>query len=349
MARQRRIEFEGAVYHVMARGDRREAIFLGDGDREAFLRALGDMCGRTGIVIHAYVLLDNHYHLVLETPQANLVAGVRWLQNTYTRRFNVCHRLWGHVFGGRYKAIVIDPEGDYFRRVVDYVHLNPARAGLAGIESGLERHPWSSLAIFMKPPSKRPEWLSGRRFFGACGLRDTVRGRRAYLDGLEAVVRAQGAKRAGLVDPKSMPGSSLQTTVRRGWYFGSEAFKERMLERLKGQKSPARRGPEDGYHGEQRRDHGEARARRIVQSGCETLGIERESLLAAKANHKAKLLIAELIATETSMRLDWVRAMLGMGSRGNCCRLIAAQRRRLPESKSLQRARARILKCVNMQ
>ena len=92
----------------MARGDRREPIVRDDGDRKAFLRTLGEMCGRTGIEVHAYVLLDNHFHLVLATPEGNLVDGMRWFQNTFTRRFNVCHGLWGHLYGGRYKAILID-------------------------------------------------------------------------------------------------------------------------------------------------------------------------------------------------------------------------------------------------
>ncbi|MFC7337726.1 transposase [Haloferula chungangensis] len=89
MGRGPRIEFPGAIYHVLARGNRREAIVLGDDDRWMFLRTLGEMAKRTGIRIHAYALMDNHYHLVLETPKANLVAGMQWFQTTYTRRFNV--------------------------------------------------------------------------------------------------------------------------------------------------------------------------------------------------------------------------------------------------------------------
>mgnify|MGYP001224274109 CR=1 FL=1 len=132
MPRQIRIEYPGAIYHVMARGDRREAIFRDGLDRRMFLAVLEDACGRTGWLCHAYVLMGNHYHLVIETPEANLVAGMAWLQNTYTRRHNVRHRLWGHVFGGRYKAVLVDGEdGNYFGTLIDYVHLNPARAGLA--------------------------------------------------------------------------------------------------------------------------------------------------------------------------------------------------------------------------
>jgi REP element-mobilizing transposase RayT len=97
MARKARVEYVGAVYHVLDRGDRREAIFQDDGDRRRFLETLGEACGRTGWRVHAYVLMSNHYHLMIETPQANLVAGMRWFQTTWTMRFNARHRLSGHL------------------------------------------------------------------------------------------------------------------------------------------------------------------------------------------------------------------------------------------------------------
>ncbi len=101
------MELEGAIYHVMNRGDRGEDIFVGDADRHLFLELLGQACAKTGWKIHAYVLMGNHYHLMIETPQANLVAGMKWLQNTYTIRFNRGHRLSGHLFQGRYKAVLV--------------------------------------------------------------------------------------------------------------------------------------------------------------------------------------------------------------------------------------------------
>src|SRR5580658_3652821 len=102
MARSIRIEFPGAVYHVMARGNRRQTIFFDDGDCGRFVKTLGEACDRTGWRVHAWVLMGNHYHLLLETPEGNLVAGMKWLQNTVTRRFNVRHGEWGRVFGDRY-------------------------------------------------------------------------------------------------------------------------------------------------------------------------------------------------------------------------------------------------------
>ena len=126
-----RMEYPGAMYHVMSRGDRREDIFLEDVDRHDFIKTLAEACRKTGWQVHAYCLMRNHCHLVLETPNANLVAGMGWLLSIYTIRFNRRHKQFGHLFGGRYKALVVDGSGDgYLKTVCDYVHLNPARAKL---------------------------------------------------------------------------------------------------------------------------------------------------------------------------------------------------------------------------
>ena len=110
MPRSLRIQYPGAHYHVMARGNRREAIFADDDDRRFFLHTLGQACQMTGWRVLAWVLMDNHYHLFLQTPEPNLVAGMQWLQNTVTRRHNVRHKKWGRLFGDRYKAVLV--EGD---------------------------------------------------------------------------------------------------------------------------------------------------------------------------------------------------------------------------------------------
>ena len=121
----------------MARGNRRERIFRDEADRRLFYQTLGEACERTGWRVHAWVLMSNHYHLMVETPEANLVAGMRWLQNTYTRRHNCRHRLWGRLFGDRYKAILSEGgSGYYYCSLMDYIHLNPVRAGLVRSEAG---------------------------------------------------------------------------------------------------------------------------------------------------------------------------------------------------------------------
>src|SRR5215472_16980098 len=129
MPRPLRIQYAGARYHVMSRGDRREAIFHDDADRLEFLRTLGQACQKTGWQVHSYCLMSNHFHLVIETPNANLVAGMKWLLGVYTARFNRRRKVFGHLFSGRYKALIVDGSGNgYLKSVCDYVHLDPVRA-----------------------------------------------------------------------------------------------------------------------------------------------------------------------------------------------------------------------------
>jgi len=120
MARKVRVEYPGAIYHVMNRGDRREEIFRDDDDRQRFLSTLGEACAKTGWQVHALCLMSNHFHLVIETPQGNLVAGMKWFLGTYTSRFNRRHKLFGHLFSGRYKALIVDGSGNgYLKTVCD--------------------------------------------------------------------------------------------------------------------------------------------------------------------------------------------------------------------------------------
>jgi len=132
MSRKLRIEYPGAMYHVMSRGDRRERIFLDDVDRQDFIKTLAEACQKTNWQVHAYCLMPNHYHLVLETPEPNLVAGMAWLQSTCTMRLNHRHPLFGHVLSGRYKAQLVEGSGNgYLRTGCDYAHgveVPPVRA-----------------------------------------------------------------------------------------------------------------------------------------------------------------------------------------------------------------------------
>jgi len=138
MARKLRVEYAGAIYHVVNRGDRRQPIFRDEADRERFVETLGEACVRSGWQVQAYCLMPNHFHLVVETPQPTLVAGMKWFLGTYTGRFNRRHKLFGHLFSGRYKALIVDGSGrGYLRTVCDYVHLNPARAKLISEEQKL--------------------------------------------------------------------------------------------------------------------------------------------------------------------------------------------------------------------
>src|SRR5437667_6182787 len=135
VARKLRVQYPGAIYHLMNRGDRREPIFKDDADRKRFLETLAEACGKTQWQVHAYCLMTNHFHLVVETPQANLVAGMKWFLGTFTSRFNRRHKEFGHLFSDRYKALVVDGSSNgYLGTVGTYVHLNPARAKLLKLE-----------------------------------------------------------------------------------------------------------------------------------------------------------------------------------------------------------------------
>ena len=152
MARPLRFQYPGAVYHVMARGDGGKRIFESKEDHSVFVAWLGEACTSHGWQVHAWVLIGNHFHLLLETPQPNLVAGMKWLLGTFGQGWNRVRKRRGHVFQGRYKAVPVnstDADPYYFRVVADYIHLNPARAGLAGGAKGeLAAYPWSSLAAY---------------------------------------------------------------------------------------------------------------------------------------------------------------------------------------------------------
>src|SRR5438128_9006414 len=180
MARKLRVQYAGAIYHVLNRGDRREPIFRDDRDRQQFLDTLGETCGKTGWQIHSWCLLPNHFHLVLETPRPNLVAGMKWLLGTYTSRFNRRHRVFGHLFSGRYKALLVDGSGNgYLRTVCEYVHLNPVRAKLLEPQQPLRDYRWSSWPAYLRPAGKRPAWLRVDRVLGELGIpKDNVAGRR---------------------------------------------------------------------------------------------------------------------------------------------------------------------------
>jgi REP element-mobilizing transposase RayT len=140
MARPLRIEFPGAVYHVTSRGNARAAIYADDTDRQTFLALLTQVVQRYHWLCHAYCLMDNHYHLVLETPEGNLAPGMRQVNGLYTQGYNRRHGRVGHVLQGRYKALHIERDS-YLLTVCRYVVLNPVRTGMVRTAQDYD---WSS-------------------------------------------------------------------------------------------------------------------------------------------------------------------------------------------------------------
>jgi REP-associated tyrosine transposase len=164
MARPLRIEYPGAYYHVMNRGLSRRHIFLEDNGRQSFLDLLGDLSGLWKIEIHAYCLLDNHYHLLVSTPQDGLARAMRHLDGVYTQKFNRVHHRDGPLFRGRYKAILIDAE-EYFLAVVRYIHNNPL---VAGVVTDIDRYRWSSHSGYLNK-KQCPQWLDTRSVLSRFG------------------------------------------------------------------------------------------------------------------------------------------------------------------------------------
>jgi putative transposase len=164
----------------------------------------------------------NHFHLVIETPEPNLVSGMKWLLSTYTSRFNRRQGEFGHLFSGRYKALIVDGSGSgYLRTVCDYVHLNPVRADLLKPEEGLEAYVWSSYPGYLSGPKKRFPWLRVDRVLGEHGIsRDTPAGRREFRKRMTARRYEQD--------------EAAYQKVRRGWCLGDAEFKKELLERIEG-------------------------------------------------------------------------------------------------------------------
>jgi REP element-mobilizing transposase RayT len=209
MARPLRLEFEGALYHVMARGNAREAIFLDDDDRVAFVANLGRVAERFEWRVWAWCLMGNHYHLLVETLRPTLSRGMREINGVYTQGFNRRHRRVGHVLQGRYKAVLVDKDS-YLLELSRYVVLNPVRAGLVATAGDWT---WSSYrAVMGKAPA--PEWLAAN---ATLRLLHAERGpaRRAYARFVAEGVAAEDA----------LPQVEQQSLL------GSEAFVERMVAR----------------------------------------------------------------------------------------------------------------------
>ena len=211
MARCLRLERAGGWYHLTARGVERRAIFRDDRDRQRFVDLLGEAAAMYGWVVHGYVLMDNHYHLVVQIAQTNLSRGMQWLQTSYSMGFNRRHRRVGPLVQGRYKAVLVDPVG-WGLELSRYVHLNPVRTARMGLDKGarqadrvgvpgrpdaqqvrqrvqrLRGYRWSSYRAYVGL-EKAPTWLTCDTVLGLGGRGSARQQREAYIDYVEGAVR----------------------------------------------------------------------------------------------------------------------------------------------------------------
>ncbi len=310
----------------MARGNRGQPIFADDKDRHLFLKTLGDACEKTGWRIHAYVLMGNHYHLLLETPEGNLVIGMKWLQGTYTQRYNSRHKVFGHLFQGRYKAVVVEGQADYFQVVSTYIHLNPARAGLirAGRDK-LKRYQWSSYPWYLTRAGKRPNWLHTERILGnPASSSNRSKGYEAYLEARVLELASQAGRKELEEQWKAL---------RRGWYVGGGGFLEKLQDRLEG----AVKGRRESHSGPAKAAHDEAAAERELRRASAALELGDDCVSLAKAAPE-KVALAWWLRSRTTVPLRWVSERLRMGHYTRVAQAVSRMERRPgPKLKQLRR------------
>jgi REP element-mobilizing transposase RayT len=295
----------------MNRGDRREPIFNDDQDRLLFLDTLAEACEKTDWQIQAWCLMSNHFHLVTETPRANLVEGMQWLLGVYTNRFNHRHKEFGHLFSGRYKALLVDGSGNgYLKTVCDYVHLNPVRAHLILPEQPLQAYSWSSYGYYLQEPARRPLWLRVDRLLGEWGIpKDSPAGREQFAARMEARRRAE-------LTGEYEPG---------GWCVGSEEFRQELLAQVSELASPR-------HAGEEIRQSALAKAQRIAQEELEALGWTARDLQGRRKGDPHKVRIAARLRRETTMTLEWIAARLCMGAATHVAALLQRHGRKAQNS-----------------
>ena len=293
MPRQPRVESNEGLYHVINRGNYRSHIFETDGARESFRRVIFEACERFSWELSAYCLMGNHYHLCIGTPLGNLSAGMAWLGSTYAARFNRFRKEQGRLFQGRFKSLLVEP-GRHWLDLVDYIHLNPVRAGL--IEAAfLRKYPWTSLSDFPKIKS-RPWFLDCRWMAYGDGLSDSAKGWRRYVERLQLLDTS---------DEKEI--DALDRRMCRGWCIGAEEFRKSVAKEFM-EKEGAARLEKEGL-----KEANRARWENGLAMCLDALGKGSADISTDAKSAAWKLAIASKLKSETSVTNDWLGASLNMG------------------------------------
>jgi putative transposase len=295
MPRKLRLEFPGACYHVINRGNYRSHVFGTEGAGQAFEACLFEACEKSGWLLHAYVVMGNHFHLAVETPHGNLVAGMQWLQATFANRFNRLRGERGHLFQGRYKSLLVE-EGEWLGALCHYIHLNPVRANLTTVEQ-LRAFRYSSYWYLWKP-NLRPKFLRVETALArAGGLADTSAGWKAY----EKYLDWQSAE-----GPAGK--SKAYASMSRGWALGTKEFRTVLAKDH--QLQAASRAWEVFGAKEIREGH----CADLLARALRKLG---KSLKQAKADRKSapwKVAIAAHLKEQSQASNRWLSEQLNMGS-----------------------------------
>lgn len=221
---------------------------------------------------------------------------MQWLLGSYTQRFNRRHRLSGHLFGGRYKALLVDGrQGAYLRQVCDYVHLNPVRAGIIASKAAVQSYPWSSCAAYLRSTSKRPAWLRTDRLLGEHGIVSKgARARREFSHRMES-----------LREEANQPQELKQ--IRRGWKLGGEDFLDWIVAKIEVH-------PKEAHPRRERDETEESKAKRILGEEMKRLGWTQAELGRRKKGDPAKVALARRLRSETAVSLKWIAENLSMGT-----------------------------------
>ena len=309
MARQWRIEYPGALYHILSRGNGRRDIFLSDDDRVLFLELIQEFSERFGIEVYAYVLMGNHYHLLLKTPDTNLSKGMQWFGTAYTRKFNLQNNLSGHLFQGRFKSIIIENDA-YLLRLSCYIHRNPVRAGIV---ERLSDYKWSSYQYYAYRRTA-PTWLKTSLILGQVSGNDKNKAYRRKVQ--------QYADET----------NSIWEDVRHGLVFGSEAF----LDDLKKRFLLKRKDVELPQHNRMYRD---VEPKKIIEIASRAMGIDPDDLRKSKRVSKAlrdqRDLIMYLLWESGRFANTEIGALLGI-SYSNVSRRICEIRKKLDKDRGLR-------------
>jgi putative transposase len=303
MARKLRIQYPGALYHVINRGNYRRDLFENVGAAQAFLRVLQETKDRYGWIVHAYVLMRNHYHLAIETPQPTLVDGMHWLQSTLATRFNRLRHENGHLFQGRYQAILIE-NASALVRVVDYIQLNPVRAGIIGADK-VKTYRWSSLPGILKgtePIAQAAAWLH------TLGLPDNATGRLTYESRLIELGRTpERWEELGLVN------------LSKGYAIGTRGWRQSLAQEY---------GHLALHPGLQQAEVQELREEvwtQAMHTELKALGRSTAALATRPSKQPWKLELARRLRMQTSAPIGWLAKNLQLGQpaslRSYLCRL----------------------------
>jgi putative transposase len=314
MPRKPRIEYAGAVYHVLNRGNYGNDLFAVAKAGASFEETLFETCSRYGWRLHAYVLMPNHYHLAVETREANLAAGMQWLQSTFANRFNRIVRDRGHVFQGRYKALLIE-RGESLLRVVNYIHLNPVRARVKTLKT-LRDYRLSSFPKYFT--RRRPSCLDNTEWLAlAGGLKPTPAGMRRYHRYLAFAAEADAKRRA-----------ELYRELCRGWYIGTREGKSAVVKAVaKRRRVTARPAEASGF--------AEARGALCLRRGLSRLGKTKKSLTADRKLAPWKVVLASWIKLQCGVSNRWFSEHMAMGNIYSISKAVTAEIRKGSRRKKL--------------